>query len=226
MPRRHMIYRNIRGATKYCGWKYFWAESHCHEQRQSGNTYKHLFGPIPLDPWDHVWYYLFSMMTAPPLEHQGPLIHVPPPELPMPSARIFHSANQNIPGMTPTFLTFDSVAWDDYNFYDPAQPDRLTIPAGALYSFGACANFFIPVLHGARLAITLNGTDDLIRHQHSLPTDTLVGSVLSIHTLWPLRPGDFLQVRVLQTAMAGADILARDNYSPHFWITLVGPYPT
>jgi len=78
MPRRHMIYRNIRGATKYCGWKYFWAESHCHEQKQPGYTYEHLFGPIPLDPHDHVWYYLFSMMTAPPMEHQGPLIHVPP----------------------------------------------------------------------------------------------------------------------------------------------------
>lgn len=80
-PRRHMIYRNIRGATKYCGWKYFWAESKTHEQLQSGSTYEHLFAPISLEPTDHVWYYLFSMMTAPPMEHQGPLIHVPPPIL-------------------------------------------------------------------------------------------------------------------------------------------------
>ncbi|GAI70904.1 unnamed protein product, partial [marine sediment metagenome] len=80
-PARKLIIRNIRGATKWCGYKYWWTDSHTHEQRQPGDTFEHLFGPIPLDPWDHVWYYLFSMMTAPPLEHQGPLIHVPPPEV-------------------------------------------------------------------------------------------------------------------------------------------------
>lgn len=80
-PARHLIVRNIRGSAKWCGYKYLWADSHLHEQLEYGDTYNHTFGPIPLESTDHVWYYLFSYMTAPPFEHQGPLIHVPPPIL-------------------------------------------------------------------------------------------------------------------------------------------------
>jgi len=87
-PVRKKVYRRVRGTDIWCGYRYWWKDAHLHEQTQSGNTYEHLFGLIPLDPWDHVWYYLFSIPHPPPpeipmypFEHQGPLIHVAPPEL-------------------------------------------------------------------------------------------------------------------------------------------------
>ncbi|GAJ23863.1 unnamed protein product [marine sediment metagenome] len=40
-----------------------------------------------------------------------------------------------------------------------------------------------------------------------------------------LRPDDFLQVQAYYTGIGLRDIMAYPNFSPHFWIAQIGPYP-
>lgn len=78
-PSRQPVHKTVRGLHVFCGYRWIWDTPNIVEQSQPGGSYEHLFGPIPLDPWDHVWYYLFT----PPTLHwpfcQTALIHVPPP---------------------------------------------------------------------------------------------------------------------------------------------------
>jgi len=80
-PSRSPIYRNVRGARVHCGYNYIWDTPNLTEQNESGNTFHHTFRLADLPPSHHVWYYLFAFPGPYALEIQGPLIHVPPPEL-------------------------------------------------------------------------------------------------------------------------------------------------
>lgn len=80
-PARSPIYRIVRGARIFCGWKYIWDTPNLTEQSQPLDTFTHTFGPIDLQPTDHVWYLLSSTRTLYERYCQSALIHVPPPEL-------------------------------------------------------------------------------------------------------------------------------------------------
>jgi len=80
-PARSPIYRVVRGKRVFCGYKYIWDTPNLTEQNQSLDTFTHTFGPIALQPTDHVWYLLSSTRTLYERYCQSPLIHVPPPEL-------------------------------------------------------------------------------------------------------------------------------------------------
>lgn len=224
-PSRRPVYKRVRGINIWCGYEYIWDTPNLAEQLQPGNTFEHLFDIRGLASTDHVWYYLFSIGERPYKECQGPLIHVPPYELPMPSARIFRSTNQVIPGNTPTYLIFDSVQWDDYNFFDPANPDRLTIPVGALFAVGCCVQFMTAVEANAWVRIRDGTPDTWIQHSHYISPTGWAGAQFTMHTLIPLRPGDFLRVQVYNNHAVQKEISAIHHYSPHFWIIQVGPYP-
>ncbi|TEU08464.1 MAG: hypothetical protein E3J25_11970 [Anaerolineales bacterium] len=224
-PARRPVYKRVRAVNVWCGYEYIWDTPNLVEQSQPGITFEHLFGPISLAATDHVWYYLFSIGERPFKECQGPLIHVPPPELPMPSARIYHSVPQTIPWVTSTVLQFDSVLYDDYGLYDPAQPDRFTISAGALYAFGCSFRFATTLPMGARCWIHLAGGPQLAEHSHFVNGNNWPGCSFSFGTQYPLRPGDAIQVSVYHTSGAGRDIAVDPLSSPHFWIAQIGAYP-
>lgn len=224
-PARRPIYRNVRGKRVFCGWKYIWDTPNLVEQAETLDTFDHIFVATPLLPHDHVWYFLFSTKKLYERYCQSPLIHVPPPEVAVASARIFHSADQNIPGMVPTAITFDSVLWDDYNFYDPAQPTRLSIPVGALYQIGGSTHFLAPPAVGLRAALRLNAATALARHSAYIPAGGWADVDLSLTTQMRFQPGDFLELVIYQTKGVPIALEATPNYSPHFWIRLVGAYP-
>jgi len=224
-PARQPVYRWVRGKRVFCGYKYIWDTPNLTEQNQSLDTFEHIFGPIALQPTDHVWYVLSSTAKLYERYCQSPLIHVPPPEVQMASARIFHSIDQPIPGMIATPVAFDSVLWDNYNFYDPAQPTRLTVPIGGLYQFGASTHWLVGVNTGLRIRLCLNATLQLAGQSHWCNNPVWADWDLSVQTLYRLQPGDFVQVLAYNSHAAARTLEAMPNYSPHFWIRLVGPYP-
>lgn len=224
-PRRRPIYRNVRGKQVFCGWRYIWDTPNLVEQSQPLDTFQHTFVTTPVLPHNHIWYYLWSPGAYPDKYCQSPLIHVPPPEIEMASARIFHDADQWIPSGVPTPVTFNSVLWDDYNFYDPAEPTRLTCPAGALYQVGCCitlGNFFDP---SARIYIRRSGQDPVVQHSHSQHGLEWGGCSFTMNTLMRFQPTDYLRVYVEHWAGINVNVLGLIDFSPHFWIRLVGAYP-
>ncbi len=80
-PASTPVYRSIRGKLIECGRKYVWNTPHLVEQSQSLDTFTHTFTTTPLQPHDHVWYFLFSPKLLYERFCQSPLIHVPPFEL-------------------------------------------------------------------------------------------------------------------------------------------------
>lgn len=224
-PSRKHIYRNVRGTRVFCGYQYVWDTPNLAEHDQSGDTYTHTFRVAPLQPTDHVWYYLFSFPGPYGLQCQGPLIHIHPPEIPMPSARVFHSVTQTIPQWTPTYLTFDSELWDDGNFHDPAAPDRLTISEPGLYEIGCGFRWTTYFAHNTSCAIRRNGVNTIAFHTHAVSATGWAGAAFTLHTTMRLQAGDFLQVQVYSSNAFPSDIPNDQLFSPHFWIAQIGPYP-
>lgn len=225
-PARHPIYKTVRGATVQCGYRYIWDTPNIAEQSQFGDSIPHTFYLVNLPPTAHTWYYLFAPGGPYGRQIQGPLVHVPPQEATMPSARIFHAFDQPIPTHVPTPATFDSVLWDDGGFYSPAAPKRLTIPLAGLYSFGCCLRMENAVPPSWRAYITLSGGDPVVQHSHRQEGLDWGGCAISMSTLMPLELGDFLQAYILHLAGGNRNLLGLDNYSPHFWIAYLGPNPT
>jgi len=224
-PAQHPIWRTVRGKDIFCGYKYIWDTPNLEEQTEPGDTLAHSFYITGIPPGSELWYYLHAPNPPSPYETQGPLMHVLLPEAEMPSARIFNSLDQPIPTNEATHVRFDSVQWDDGGFYDPAAPTRLTILVGALYAVGCCIRLATELSPGARVSITRNGPTPIVMHSHRQIGLDWPGAAISLHTITRLQPGDYLNVDVFHYHGHNVNVLAHDNYSPHFWIAAIGPYP-
>lgn len=224
-PRRTPVYKRVRGVNVWCGYRYIWDTPNLVEQSQPGITFEHLFDVEGLHDTDHVWYYLFSIGETPYKECQGPLIHVFPPEEPLPSARVYHSVAQVCPTGVFTILTFDSYLWDNYRFHDPGDPTKLTMPIGALFAFGASARLVTGTAMRLSLSIRINASYDIAYHSHQCSATDFGGGRLSLHSIMAMRPGDFIQCRIYHTAGLDRNIESVAEYSPHFWVAQIGPYP-
>jgi len=224
-PARRKVYKNVRGVSVHCGYRWIWDTPNITEQSESGDTYTHTFMLGALGPTEHVWYYLFS--PAPDLSRQcqGPLIHIEPPEIPMLSARIFHSVAQIIPHWTPTYLTFDSELWDDGDFHGAANPTRITIPEAGLYAIGASARFLTSFAHNCSMAIQFKRTDRIAYESHTVSDTGWAGAAFNLHTIMRFVAGDWLEVQVYSSKAGDAEIVNDQLYSPHFWVARIGPYP-
>lgn len=143
----------------------------------------------------------------------------------MPSARIFNSLDQPIPQLVETPISYDSVAWDTGGFYNPATPTRLTAPLDGLYTVGACQHVSFPHGPGHRIHIRCNGGNAILQHGHRSVWPDQAGSTTSLHTIIPLREGDFLQVTVYHWAAGPRNVASLADYSPHFWLAYLAPYP-
>lgn len=88
-PTRHGIWRVIRGKDVLCGYRYVWDTPILNEQVEPGDTYWHTFHIHYLRSDQHVWYYLFAPDGPYGLEIQGPLIHIPPPEVHLWATKVY-----------------------------------------------------------------------------------------------------------------------------------------
>ncbi|GAI76469.1 unnamed protein product, partial [marine sediment metagenome] len=88
-PRRQGIWRVIRGKEVFCGYKYIWDTPIIVHQNRPGDTYDHIWLLQRLESDRHIWYYLFAPLGPYGLEIQGPLMHVPPPEVHLWTSRMY-----------------------------------------------------------------------------------------------------------------------------------------
>lgn len=225
-PSRHAIWRNVRGKQVFCGWQYIWDTPTILEQNRPGDTPWHYFLIQQLQPEDHIWYYLYAPDGPYGREIQGPLVHIPPPEVPVPTARIWRSTDQLIQPNTLTPISFDTTRWDNAGFFDPANPTRLTALFDALYSMGGNFHITTPMDQSLDIHIRLNDGAGIGHHSHPCPAATAGGQHITIHTIWALQTADYVTLECYHTNPGPLWIDAEPLHSPDFWIAAIGPYPT
>jgi len=141
------------------------------------------------------------------------------------SARVFHSVNQNLPGLATTVPTFDSELWDDANFHSPANPTRLTIPVPGRYLVGASTHYLAGGATGLRIRLRINGALQIAGHTAWIAAGGWADVDLSLATLYQFAAGDYLELLIHNTHLNARTLEAVPNYSPHFWATYQGPLP-
>ncbi len=121
-PRRKAIWKVIRGKQVFCGYKYIWDTPIIVEQNWPGDTSDHVWLLQNLESDVHIWYYLFAPLGPYGLEIQGPLMHVPPPEIHLWTEKMYVGTN------------FKGVFYTD-SFSGPGGPPPVWRPSnGGLYS--------------------------------------------------------------------------------------------
>ncbi|MBA7639360.1 hypothetical protein ES703_47018 [subsurface metagenome] len=102
-PRRQGIWRVVRGKEVFCGYKYIWDTPIIVEQNRPGDTSDHVWLLQRLESDRHIWYYLFAPLGPYGLEIQGPLMHVPPPEIHLWSEKVIVGTQEKGIFYTDTF---------------------------------------------------------------------------------------------------------------------------
>jgi len=102
-PTRKAIWRVVRGKQVFCGYKYIWDTPIIVEQNRPGDTDDHVWLLQRLESDRHIWYYLFAPLGPYGLEIQGPLMHVPPPEIHLWSEKVIVGTNDKGIFSTNTF---------------------------------------------------------------------------------------------------------------------------
>lgn len=225
-PRRHPIYRVIRGTERLCGYRYIWDTPNIAEQSQSGDTLAHTFHLADLTPGSTIWFYLWAPDGPYGLEIQGPLSWVTLPEISMPSACLFHSLNQEIPDHVSTDVLFDSALWDDGGFWQPGLlPNKLSIPVSGLYHIGLAIRYTPFDEHGVRFWIQLSTGHLLARHSHHIGAIAWDGTEFTMSRIWPFQAGEWAKVLTYHNGVGNRLIPTESFSSPHFWIVYLGPSP-
>ncbi|GAH30601.1 unnamed protein product, partial [marine sediment metagenome] len=116
-PRRQAIWRVVRGKDVFCGYKYIWDTPIIVEQNRPGDTDDHVWLLQQLESHRHIWYYLFAPLGPYGLEIQGPLMHVPPPEVHLWTSKMIVGTNQKGIFYTWSFTGpgGDHPVWKTYN---------------------------------------------------------------------------------------------------------------
>jgi hypothetical protein len=120
------------------------------------------------------------------------------------SARVFNSADVNIPQLKPgewTSLTFDSERWDTGNLHETAtNSGRLKAPVAGKYYIFANITWESPIGSGLwGLRLQLNGKTVIA--EQTLPNTAAPFRIsMSVGTLFALAAGDYVEVQVFQNS--------------------------
>lgn len=135
-------------------------------------------------------------------------------------ARVYHDADQSIPGVTPTTLAFNSERYDTDAIHDPATNNsRLTCKTAGKYviSFsGKWGNFTADLLNYFK--IVLNGTTTIAQF-YDRPGRTVMRT---LSTTWDLAVDDYIELIVYQVDSIAWDIQAFSSFTPEFMMQRIG----
>jgi hypothetical protein len=118
------------------------------------------------------------------------------------SARVFNSADINVPQLQPgnwLTLTFNSERWDTANLHETAaNSGRLKAPIAGKYYIFANITWESPIGSGLwGLRLQLNGKTVIA--EQSLPNTAAPFRIsMSVGTLYALAPGDYVEAQVFQ----------------------------
>lgn len=141
-----------------------------------------------------------------------------PAWLTVPSARVYHSADQSIANSTETVLAFNSERFDTASLHDTATNNsRLTAPIAGKYLIGVnvrwesnpTGNRILSIRHGTGIDIAAN----------YMPAT--VQAVQAVSALWQMAVNDYVQIFVTHFAGVALNIQAAGNISPEFWMVRV-----
>jgi hypothetical protein len=140
-------------------------------------------------------------------------------------ARVYHSTDQSYSFVNP--VEFDTEVFDEGDYFDIADPTRLTIPEDGYYLVGCCVTFeetTTSTYYG--VDIIKNGGGALVYERRHVPAPTNpLGQTIVLTTLLFLEADDYLEVSVLcktDTTDVTTDLLAAADRVPVFWIHKVG----
>lgn len=131
-------------------------------------------------------------------------------------AQVHRSTDQVIAADSYDWVIFDTIDYDNHNFFDIASPDRLTVTVDGLYAIGAqiwwtiensgTRRLLVCVTHGAS---TLDVAIDAIYWQHNWEVQQ------SAHTHYRLSAGDYVSVLVSTSGSVNpVNLLAPINNNP------------
>jgi hypothetical protein len=121
-----------------------------------------------------------------------------------------------IPNNVNTALTFDTESTDVGGFFNPAQPDRFTIPEDGFYIFGAAAAFSTSNTGTRRvLSVTVGGVS-ITGNEAPQGNERILSATAGVALL----TGAVLQVFMYQDSGFGLGL--GTGVAPNFWIVRSG----
>jgi hypothetical protein len=142
----------------------------------------------------------------------------------IPAARVTRTGAQNIPRNSVTTLTFNSERYDTIGMHSQTTNlSRLTAPVRGIYAVTAQVRWE-GVGSGIRcLDLRRSGAEVVAAQCWDAPT--IVDPDQNVSTMVSLAPGDFVEVRALQSCCDTLPILKGSAFSPEFSMTWLAPGP-
>ena len=138
-----------------------------------------------------------------------------------PACRVFNSGSQSIAHNTETALTFDSERFDTDTMHSTVSlTNRVTINTAGLYLVTGTFQFALNGTGERRAILKVNATTYIGFGQTA--ANLVVGSGLTIASVWKFAVADYVELRVQQTSGGALNIDALAAYSPEFTATWIG----
>lgn len=143
-------------------------------------------------------------------------LYGPPPML---GCRIFATANQSIPSVTQTAITFGSETYDFGALHSPStNPTRITFPRSGWVIAGGTIDMAVPTATIIQvLSILLNGATAL--GGHSQLDVTTSGNILTVVTGFRAARNDYIELFFIHTNAVAINSVA-SGVIPNFWAHL------
>lgn len=133
------------------------------------------------------------------------------------AASVTDSVNFAVPSNGLVFQTFDTIKFDPFGFFNPANPTRLTVPAGkdGLYLITFTAEFSASAAGTFRQAVArLNGVT-VVAQDMRPPVGGGNVTITNFSTVAKLAAADYIEIRLLQDSGVGLNSDAQP-WSPIF----------
>lgn len=131
--------------------------------------------------------------------------------------RVNRNAVQSIPTglVTPTALSFTTVVEDTTGMFSLGTPTQITCNLAGWYGLGAVARFDASAIGLRDIRIQVNGVNIVIMEVDAVGT-AAEGTILSVHTEYPLAVNDIVEVKVRQNS-GGALNVTTAGLAPALW---------
>lgn len=141
----------------------------------------------------------------------------------VPGARVLSGSNQQIATNTNTIVTFNtSVYVDDWQMWDGAVPNRLTIQVPGVYLVG-CSIAFAANATGVREVFLRSDGVNVLAYDSRLSVGAARPTRMTVVAEEYFQGGDYIQAIAFQNTGAALDILVQSVSSAVLWARYQSP---
>lgn len=135
-------------------------------------------------------------------------------------ARIYRSNNQSIPPNTWTPISFSAARYDGDSCFSVGLPTRLSISHSGKYLITVHLGFANTQVR-RNTALRVNGGTFIA--QHNIESNGVAHEgYVSLATVYPLNPGDYVECVVYHIEASNLDVLATSRHSPEMTLQWLG----